>query len=259
MRLDLRTTALAAALLLTTGSAAHALLLTEKSPAQKLRADVGKQITGYLKCLGKAVVACEKTGAATDAECVLETGATTAPADPKAKFATAVGKCDSALDFARKAPPDLTSFESYELLGCPNYGIGFLFSGLEQYEQFLLLVKPALDDLIDEMPFMSGCSDAKSCANAAKVLLNLIDGLNRCDLACEEDYKGKKGNGGPTDDLAQCDATGDPKAQACNAKVAGKFLKSAEDWPLRDLVIPQIAPMFDGFNDRLWNIADNCP
>jgi hypothetical protein len=252
-------TALAAALLLTTGSAAHALVLTEKSPAQKLRADVGKQIHGYLKCLGKAAVACEKTGASTDAECILDTGAVTAPADPKGKFAAAVGKCDAALDFGRKAPRDLTSFESYQLLGCPNYGIGFTFSGLEQYAQFLGLVKPAMDDLIDEMPFMSGCSDAKSCANAAKILLNLIDGLNRCDLTCEEDYKDKKGNGGTTDDLVQCDATGDAKAQACNAKVAAKFLKNADAWPLRDLVIPQIAPMFDGFNDRLWNIADLCP
>jgi hypothetical protein len=258
MRLDLRTTALAAALLLSTGSAAHALVLAERSPAQLLRADIGKQIGGYMKCLNKAVVACEKTGSSIDAECIIETGATAAPADPRGKFAAAIDKCDAALAFGRRAPRELSSLQSYQLLGCPNYGSGLQFSGLEQYAQFLLLLKPSIDDLIDEMDFLAGCSDATSCAKSAKILLDLVDALNRCELSCEEDYKDKKGNGGTTDDLAQCDATGDPKAQACITKAITKFRRSADAWPLREAVITQIPPIFDGLNDKLWNIPDQC-
>lgn len=258
MKVDVRTTALAAALLVATGSAAHALVFADKSPEQKLRADIGKQIAGYMKCLGKAVVACEKTGVLAGAECTVEGGAVTAPADPKGKFAAAVAKCDAALDYGRKAPRDLTSLQSYELLGCPAYGSGFEFSGLEQYAQFLLLVKPSLDDLVDDMPFVSGCTDAKSCAAAAKVLLDAADAIQRCKLACENDYKDKKGNGGLTDSLTQCDGTGDPNAQACLTKAAGKFLKKADGWPLRDAVLPALTPLLDQLIDTLWNIADQC-
>ena len=259
MRLDVRTTVIAATLLLATGTGAHALVLAEKSPAQKLRADIGKQMVGYAKCLGRALVACEKTGTATDPECVLQTATAAPSADPKGKFAAAIAKCDAKLDFGRRAPKDLSSLESYQLLGCPSYVTPFTFSGLEQFQQFLSLMKPALDDLVPDMPFASGCSDAKSCAVATQVLLDFLDALNQCELRCEEDYADKRGNGGTTDGLAQCDAAGDPGMQSCVARATDRFLAKASTWPARDAVVTTFTPLFDQFFDKFWNIADQCP
>lgn len=258
MKLDVRTMALAAALLLSTGSAAHALIFAEKTPEQKLRADIGKQIFGYLKCLGQAAVACEKTGALPARECVVATGVATAPADPKAKFAAAIAKCDAKLDYGRKAPRGSTSLQSYELLGCPSYGSGLQFASLEQYKQILLTAKSVIDNFVGNMPFVAGCTDAKSCAADAKHLLGLIDSMARCKLACENDYKDRKGNGGPTDDLAQCEPTGDPNAQACLAKVTDKFLDKAADWPFGASVVQSVTQVADSLSDTLFNIQDQC-
>ncbi|MBY0278825.1 hypothetical protein K2Z84_26110 [Candidatus Binatia bacterium] len=259
MKLDVRTTALAAALLLTAGSAAHALVLAEKSPAQKLRADIGKQMTGYVKCLGRAYVACEKTGTQTGTECTLATGTAAPSADPKGKFANAVAKCDAKLDFTKKAPRDLTSLESYRLLGCPRFTLPFQLSGLEQLQQAFLLLKPALDDIIPtNMPAASGCNDGKSCAVAAQAVLDFLDALNRCELSCEEDYANKRGDGGTTDNLTRCDATGDPNAQACITRATDRFRAKASFWPQRDAVIATFTPLLDPFFDSFWNIPDQC-
>lgn len=260
MKLDVRTTALAAALLLTTGSAAHALVLAEKSPAQKLRADIGKQMIGYVKCLGRAYVACEKTGTLTGTECALETGTAAPSADPKGKFGNAVAKCDAKLDFTKKAPRDLTSFESYQLLGCPRFNLPFTFSGLDQAQVAFQLMKSALDDVIPtNMPALSGCNDGKSCAVAAQAVLDFLDALNKCELSCEEDYANKRGDGGTTDSLTRCDATGDPNAQACITKATDRFRARAALWPGRDSVVSTFTPLFDQLFDSYWNIADLCP
>lgn len=258
MHRTLRTAALTAALLTTTGSAAHALVFAVKSPEQKLRADIGKQTFGYLKCLGKALVACEKTGTSVAPECTVENGVTAGNADPKGKFPAAIAKCDAKLDFARKTPRGLTSLQGYQLLGCPSYGTGFEFSSLEQYAQFLLLVKPAIDDFVPNMQLVAGCTDAKSCAGAAKVLLDYVDALGRCRITCEEDFKNKKGNGGTTDDSAQCSATGDVNAQACRTRATDAFLKKAKDWPFASAVPPGVGPVVDQLGDELWNIPDQC-
>ncbi|MFN8600405.1 MAG: hypothetical protein U0842_08020 [Candidatus Binatia bacterium] len=259
MKLDVRTTALATALLLTTGSAAHALVLAEKSPAQKLRADIGKQMTGYVKCLGRAYVACEKTGTQTGTECTLETGTAAPSADPKGKFANAVAKCDAKLDFTKKAPRDLTLLESYQLLGCPRYNLPFQLGGLENLQQAFQLMKSALDDVIPtNMPTLSGCNDGKSCAIAAQAVLDFLDGLNKCELSCEEDYANKRGDGGTTDSLTRCDANGDPNAQACIAKATDRFRAKASFWPGREAVVAQFTPLFDQLFDSYWNISDLC-
>ena len=258
MHRTLRTAALTAALLTTTGSAAHALVFAEKSPEQKLRADIGKQTYGYLKCLGKALVACEKTGTTAGPECTVENGVATGTADPKNKFAAAVAKCAAKLDFARKTPRGLTSQQGYQLLGCPSYGLGFEFSGLEQYAQFLELAKPFVDSSVSNMPLIAGCTDAKSCANAAKVLLDFLDALGRCRLTCEDDYKNKKGNGGPTDDPVQCSGSGDVNVQACRTRATNAFLKKAKAWPFANAVLPGISPVVDQLGDELWNTPDQC-
>lgn len=258
MNRTLRTAALTAALLTTTGTAAHALVFAEKSPEQKLRADIGKQTYGYLKCLGKALVACEKTGTTAGPECTVENGVAIGAADPKNKFPAAVAKCDAKLDFARKTPRGLTSQQGYQILGCPSYGTGFEFSSLEQYAQFLELVKPFVDSFVSNLPLVAACTDAKSCAGAAKVLLDFLDALGRCRIACEDDYKSKKGNGGPSDDAARCSATGDANAQACRTKATNAFLKKAKDWPFANAVLPGVSPIVDQLGDELWNNPDQC-
>ena len=260
MKLDVRTTALATALFLTTGSAAHALVLAEKSPAQKLRADIGKQVVGFAKCLGKAVVACEKTGSQTARECTL--GSTTpiaAPsADPKGKFPAAVAKCKAKLDFSRKAPRDLTSLESYQLLGCPKFTVPFPLGGLDPLEQLVSMLGQAIDQVIPDPVLASGCTDGKSCAVATQMMLELLDGLNKCELSCEEDYADKRGNGGPTDSLTQCDATGAPAMQACVERATDRFRARASAWPAREAVITTFTPLFDQFLDGFWNNPDFC-
>ena len=258
MRLDVRTAVIAATLLLATGTGAHALVLAEKSPAQKLRADIGKQMVGYAKCLGKAVVACEKTGSQTTTECTLETATATPSADPKGKFPTAVAKCDAKLDFTRKAPRDLTSLESYQLLGCPRYTFPFQFAGLEQFQQGLLLLKGGIDDLLPDPSFVSGCTDGKSCAVATQMLLDFLDALNKCELRCEEDYADKRGNGGTTDGLAQCDAAGDPGMQSCVAKATDRFLAKASTWERSNVVEKSGFAVMPGTKSNDSDIARAC-
>lgn len=259
MKLDWRTTALVAGLLLVTGSAARAVVFDEKSPAQKLRADVGNQFARYAKCIAAATVACEKTGASTAGECDAETGIATPPADPKAKFAKAIAKCDAKLDFDRKGPKGNDSLQNYELIGCPSYGSGLQFASLAHYQSFFAPgMKPLIGDLVANIALASGCDDAKSCANAGKIIAGLVDALGKCELSCENDYKGKKGNGGPTDSETQCDLGGDPRADLCIGKATDTFLDKAADWPLRDLAVAQIAPLFDDFYDALFNPPPNC-
>lgn len=257
MRLDIRIAVLTTALLLA-GSAAHALVLAEKSPAQKLRADLGKQIVGYAKCLGKALVACEKSGSQTTTECALATATADPSADPKGKFPTAVARCAAKLDFPRKAPKDLTSFESYQLLGCPRFTFPFQLGGLEQLQQLLSQLGQAIDQVLPDPAPVSGCTDGKSCAIATQMMLELLDGLNKCELACEEDYADKRGDGGPTNSLTQCDASGDPAMQACVQRATDRFRAKATVWPGREAVITAFTPLFDQFFDGLWNIPNQC-
>jgi len=258
MKLDWKTTALAAGLLLLTRATAPAVVLDEKTAAQKLRADVGSQLARYVKCIGAATVACEKTGDSTAAECDAETGIATPPADPKAKFAKAIAKCDAKLDFDRKGPKGNSSLANYELIGCPSYGSGLQFSSMAQFQSFAPLLKPVVGDLVAGIAFASGCDDAKACANASKVMAGFVDALGNCELRCENDYKDKKGNGGPTDALAQCDLAGDPRAQLCIDKAVDTFVDKAEDWPFRDLAVTQVSALFDDFYDDLFNAPANC-
>jgi hypothetical protein len=258
MKLGWKTTAVVAGLLLITRGTALAVVFDEKSPEQKLRADVGKQVAGYMKCLGSALLACEKTGATGARECTLETGVALAPADPKGKFAAQIAKCEAKLDYDRKGPRGNSSLQNYELIGCPSYGSGLQFADMAQFQSFLPLIKPAVDDLFGSLPFISGCSDAKSCYFAQKLMLDLLNGLNKCELACENDYKDTKGNGGPTDDVFQCDVVGGLDAGQCLEKAADRFRDRTPTWPFGPLVASTLTGLVDDLNDDLFNAAPSC-
>ena len=113
MSLDRKSLALVAGLLLTTVTAAHAVILDDKTPAQKLRADVAKQLAKYAKCLAGVAKTCEKTGANVGLECNLATGTATLPADPNGVLAAQVAKCDAKLDFDKKGPTGNSSVQNY--------------------------------------------------------------------------------------------------------------------------------------------------
>ena len=97
-----------------------AVVYSKETPAQKLRADIGKQRVEYLRCLTRSALACERTGALPGTECVLATSTAAMPADPNGKFPGAVLECDTKLNYARKAPEGNTSRQNYELIGCPG-------------------------------------------------------------------------------------------------------------------------------------------
>jgi hypothetical protein len=101
-----------------------AVVFPKEAPAQKLRADIGRQRLDYLRCLTRSVLACEKTGVLPGPECMLATSTAAMPADPDGKFPDAVLQCDTKLNYARKAPEENTSRQDYELIGCRDSTVG---------------------------------------------------------------------------------------------------------------------------------------
>lgn len=259
MKLAWKTTALVAGLLLVTRSTTFAAVFDDKSPAQKLRADVGNQITRYTKCLSNVLLACEKTGFQPGAECSLETGTASAPADPKGHFAAQIAKCDAKLDFNHKGPKGNTSQQNYELIGCPSFGAAAPFADMDGFESAAGFLKGVFDDFVSSMPQASGCTDTKSCKTETKVLLDFASAVGKCETLCENDYKNKRGNGGPTDDDVQCDlSSGDPRVQLCLDEAVDKFFEKAAAWPLSNLAALAVVTLMDDLNDDLFNVAPNC-
>jgi hypothetical protein len=252
------TPVLVAGLLLTTWTAAPAEVLLEKSPGQKLRADVAKQIAGYVKCLASAASACEKTGTSVDADCDVATGATTASADPKHKFAAAVAKCDAKLDFDKKGPDGNTSAQNYALIGCPRFGGGPRLTDLAALETDTAFLKPLVTAMVGNVAQVSACTDTKSCKADSKIFLDLFQGVARCQTACENDYKGKFGQGGPTDDATPCAPSGGLAAQQCAFKVAQKYLDKSADWPGRNFAAAAVVTAVATMNDELFNLPATC-
>lgn len=257
MNLRKKTLALVAGLMLTTTCAANAVVLDDKSPAQKLRADVANQLAQYKKCLANVVLACEKTGIfPAEAECDLATGVAALPADPRGVFAAQIAKCDAKLDFDKKGPKGNSSVQNYELIGCPNYGAGVRFADMDAFAAAASFLKGTITGYVGGISSASGCTDDKSCKTDAKIILDLDKGLAKCVTACENDYKDKKGNGGPTDDLGQCDS--DPAVQACFNKVVGKYLDKAADWPVRDFAAFTVFQAIANLSDAIFNAPDDC-
>jgi hypothetical protein len=252
------TPVLVAGLLLTTWTAAPAEVLLEKSPGQKLRADVAKQLAGYVKCLASAAQACEKTGANLGLDCDVANGATAPGADPKAKFAAQVAKCDAKLDFDKKGPDGNTSAQNYELIGCPRFGGGQQLADMDALEDDAGYLKLLINGMVGNIASVSACTDSKACNADSKVALALFQGIAKCQAACENDYKAKLGNGGPTDDFAPCAPSGGLATQRCASKVAQKFLDDASDWPGRNFVAAALVTAVATMNDELFNAPATC-
>jgi hypothetical protein len=259
MILNGKTIGMAAGCLLIASTTAFGAVFAEKSPEQKLRADVAKQVTGYTKCLITALLACEKTGASSAVECELASSTAAATADPKAKFAAAVAKCDAKLDYDRKGPKGNTSAENYELIGCPTGSGGPPLADMDEFEEIARAAKEEIDVVAGLLPTVSGCADTKSCGDAGKVIARFANAFGKCQTACENDYKDKKGNGGTDDDTLRCGFTGDSAAAACIAGARDKFDDKTGDWPFGSAVRETVEGTIDLQTDSLFNVAPACP
>ena len=188
--------------------------ILEESPAQRLRADIGRQRIEYLRCLTRSALACEKTGVLPGTECVLATSTAAMPADPQGKFPEAVLECDKKLNYARKAPEENTSRQNYELIGCPGDSDGGTagpqrFPDLSAYQAVAVSGKYQIDLLAALVTAFSDCTDTETCVEALRVAAGYVVAVETCQEGCENDYSDRRGNGGLDDSLTRC-SPGDP-------------------------------------------------
>jgi hypothetical protein len=267
----------AAAGLVLSGLNASALILVEKSEAQKLRADIQKQTHTYVACLVKAATNCEKSGADSTSECNLTTGTATAPADAKGKFVGDIAKCDAKLAFLKKAKT-LTASTGYTAIGCPgdsDSGAG----GDQPYADLTAWQAATPDSTKTQIQTLAGVLSAFSdCAaivdpkaenkcQAAEVkrVASYAFAIQKCQLGCENDYKAKKGDGGDTDATGACSVnaaattgTGDAAFNTCISKAYAKASKAPIPPNVGGFVLPQLATALNDANNDLNNEND-CP
>ena len=89
--------------------------------------------------------------------------------------------------------------------------------------------------------------------------------IYKCEIACENDYKNKKGNGGGTD-AAVCDlnagatgGAGDANFNACISKAFAKATKVPFSAAVNTVVLPALATALNGANDDINNQNDCAP
>ncbi len=254
-----RTLALAAAGVLLSSSA-WAVVLLEKSAPQKQRADINKQGAAYFKCIVKAMLKCEKSGSSSAQEC--KPNMPDALGTPSADFGAAVQSCKDKIDYGKKGSGDLIA--DYEAIGCPGdcdaATIGNQrcddLTGMQAIQENSIPVSVSLLGSI--LPGYCGL-DASCVAAETTGMTEYILGFFACNLACENDYKNKKGNGGPTDSLTQCaagDAAAAPVFKTC---IEAAFVKAQSKGlnfsvALRPALHGLLNPVLNG----LYNTAENC-
>jgi hypothetical protein len=252
---------------------AHALVLTEKSPEQKFRRDVGKQLTKYTLCIVKAAQACEKNGTSTAVECHLDTGVVDGGIDPKGKFGPALQKCADKVALAKKSPSGGTDpVGDYQGIGCPgdsNAGTAGdqPFADLTAYQAGSEANSRAqiagLALLIDTFGCAAGTgntdeADIACVQSNAEKLGALAKGVFKCGDKCENDYKAKAGNGGTTDS-PNCAQGGDATNQLClDAALAKATKKGPFDAGVLSGVLPAVQAALTTAGNDLYNQND-CP
>ncbi len=237
----------AAGVLLLGGAVAHALELDAKSDEQKHRKNIAKQVSKYTLCLVKAITKCEEGSGTSAVECHADTGvvdyAGDMTLDPKNKqpghFQDAIAKCDSKVNLSKKG-------NFYTTIGCPgdcNAGtagtqqcanlaafqasvIGSQTgSSKNQLGTLAAAIGTACDADVGGSPTDPALIEC-GFQNAA-TLTFYSKGLFKCQEKCENDYKDKKGDGGPND-LPVCNAGNnplkDPNFAACDDAALAKAI-----------------------------------
>jgi hypothetical protein len=243
MKKLVQVSSITAGLILIVGvSVASAFVIAEKTDQQTLRKDVGKRGAKYIQCLVKAATKCEKGGATSGIECHLPTGVVDYAGDPildpknkqPAKFQGDIAKCDE------KYTPDKKGTD-YTGIGCPGdcdagavgtqkcANIAAYEASVEATVGFTAKVQlPILAAGLDAACNLDlgGGTNSTNPANMncvaeqAAVLSKYSKFLGKCYEKCENDYKDKKGNGGPNDD---------PKCLVTNAGHDATFAPCATD------------------------------
>ncbi|MBY0279785.1 hypothetical protein K2Z84_30995 [Candidatus Binatia bacterium] len=274
MRKGIGITAAVAAGLLLSSLNASALVLTEKSEAQKLRAGIQKQTHGYTSCLVKAATNCEKSSTLPSADCTLATGAATNGGDAKGKFVGDIAKCDGKLDFLKGAKT-LTASTGYTAIGCPGDSNGGT-AGDQPYADLSAWqagtpasTKPQIDALATLLSAFGECgmnADPLKCqATLNKTIAGYAAAIQKCQLACETDYKNKKGDGGNDDSTTACSlnagataGVGDANFNACIDKAYAKATKTPLPMNVAGFVLTQLATALNDANNDINNEND-CP
>jgi hypothetical protein len=264
--------------LIVSSNTASALVLIEKSEAQKLRVDIQAQQSKYVACLVKAASGCESTGSGAASECNLNDGSATPPADAKGKFVAAIAKCDAKLDFLKKAKT-LTAASGYTAIGCPgdsNSGT----AGDQPYSDISTWqaatpasTKSQIQTLAVVLGAVSDCNTAgtgsakdqnKCQAGVVKAVSGYAAAIYKCEIACENDYKNKKGNGAGTD-AGACDlngsgtgGAGDVNFNACIDKAFAKATKVPFSNGVTTVILPNLSTALNDANNDINN-QDDCP
>lgn len=258
---------------------AHALILDNKSELQAIRQEISKQNLAQTACLVKANLACEASSSTLGSDCNLLTGAVQNGADAKGKYVDAIAKCDSKYNFMKKAKT-LTPLQAYQGIGCPGdcdpaTGGNQPCTNMGTYQNAanttiktqLNLLSAILGGSIDVDPATPGnqpCTDEKCSAGAASGLSKYAQALQKCIIACENDYSAKKGNGGPNDSLVcAVDGSGtsgaagsDPAFDACVDKA---WASATKKWlPLQGLA-GTVGSLLGNAAQALYNAASACP
>jgi hypothetical protein len=243
-------------------------------PAIKLRADVGKQVAKYTFCLVKAATSCEKGGANSHVECHLSTGVVDfEPTGGKytTKFQAAIAKCDSKINLTKK---DFTG--GYTAIGCPG-DCDSVAAGVQECSDLTAFQAtvtsatsssapkgqlPTLSLLIDSAcatdnpgvmptdPIRIAC-----VADNAKALTKYAQGLFKCEGKCENDVKGKIGNGG-FDNGTSCAAgvSADMNFNACESAALTKA--GALSPSVSANVVPVLRSVINSATQGLYDRAD---
>jgi len=266
----------AAVLALICGSAAraHVIDTTDKAnkPAAKLRADIAKQVSKYTSCLVKAATKCELKGTLSSTECHLDTGVVDfepTPGKVTAKFLAAIAKCDTKLVLNKKG-------NDYTGIGCPgdcNAAAGVqqcadipAFQATVTATTGAAAAKVQLGTLagfIDlgcsfDVPGSMPTDPARlDCVkNDAATLSKYSKGLFKCQGKCENDFKGKIGNGGFSNGK-ECNS-GDPMAASTfNTCDSAALAKAGTLTPVvAGQLLPQVRNAINTASNSLYNRSD---
>jgi hypothetical protein len=137
----------------------------------------------------------------------------------------------------------------------------------------------AIKAAVDQYGLLAAVSDcdpmdpaaaAKCVEKFLKTFAGLTEAIGKCALACENDYKNAKGNGGGNDDdncsvgtYATTAPTPEPAMTACADKVLAKLTKlypGGIPVALSTLVMPQVIDQLNAGNASFYNVpGGNCP
>lgn len=243
----------------------------------KLRKDIGKQGYKHVFCLVKAATKCEKDGLNSGVECGLAGGAVSydmPPGKATQKFQDAIAKCDEKYNPSKKGT-------DYVGIGCPGdcnvpaAGVQAC-ADMAAYETSvqgtvgLTAAKVQLGTLATLIN-VACANDGIGTSNTdpvriectrqnAATLSRYSKGLFNCVAKCENDYKNKKGNGGPNngENCNSLAAGVDTNFDTCDDEALAKAIEKegALSTSNATLLLPEIRDAVNNATNGLYNRSD---